>query len=314
MNLNMYQIIIMYIINTYVGKFWSFPLILTSLFDYKLNVIRDKERVNNLLKEFESKTYYSYNDENRKPLGWILSFTRFYIGLIENVPLLRGGEVKWIWLFCSNNFIENIKSYNIKKSSIKEKNNLVKFIKGYGNYHNWNYRIRNLPLEIDSHDYQDKIINEMWEIYKKQGYLTSYLYGKVGAGKTCIGHLLAKKKKSQIYNNFNPTQPGETLDNLYSYSDKSLNSPLVIIIDEFDMILKKITNSEIIPHEHVPIFIDSKQSWNNFLDSIERGQYPNLILILISNSGPDEINKLDPCYVREGRVHYVREVVKNIKL
>jgi hypothetical protein len=319
MQFNTIQIAIMYIINTYLNKLWSLPFIISSIFGYKLNLITDKERVNNLLKDFKFKSFYSYNDENKRPLGWVISLSRLYIGVVENLNLIRGGEVKWIWLFCSDNFINNIENINknnmkkkiVNKNISKKNNSLLKFLIGYGNYHNWNYRIRKLPFPVKAYDYQEKIINEMLDIYKKNKFLTCCLYGKVGVGKTCIGHLLAKKTESYLCNNFNPSQPGETLDNLYSYSDKSYQSPLIIIIDEFDKIIKDINESKIKNHKHIPIFVKDKQSWNNFLDSIERGQYPNTILILTSNISPDEINKLDPCYIRKGRVQYFREVFNN---
>ena len=34
----------------------------------------------------------------------------------------------------------------------------------------------------------------------------------------------------------------------------------------------------------------------------------DLILILTSNTYPNDINTLDPCYLREGRVQYSKEV------
>ena len=149
----------------------------------------------------------------------------------------------------------------------------------------------------------------MLKIYRKNGFLTSYLYGKVGVGKTELGHILANRLDSFICNNFDPSIPGETLLNLYTTVHKSYKSPLIVIIDEFDILIKKVHNSEIIPHMDVDTLVKNKQSWNNFLDNIGRNKYENLILILTSNSYPNDINKMDHCYIREGRVHYFKEVI-----
>ena len=46
-----------------------------------------------------------------------------------------------------------------------------------------------------------------------------------------------------------------------------------------------------------------------FLDKIGMGIYPNIILILSSNKSIHEIDKMDPCYLRKGRVNIVSELI-----
>jgi hypothetical protein len=52
----------------------------------------------------------------------------------------------------------------------------------------------------------------------------------------------------------------------------------------------------------VPISIGDKAGWNKFLDEIDRGMFPHLVLVLTSNRDPAFIRALDPSYIREGRV------------
>jgi hypothetical protein len=44
------------------------------------------------------------------------------------------------------------------------------------------------------------------------------------------------------------------------------------------------------------------------LDEIQRGMYPNIILLLTSNKTPDFIRSLDPSYIRDGRVDLTFEM------
>ena len=61
-------------------------------------------------------------------------------------------------------------------------------------------------------------------------------------------------------------------------------------------------HSGITPHKNLPIQAANKAGWNQFLDEIQIGMYPHLILILTTNKTPDFIHTLDPSYIRTKRV------------
>ena len=46
------------------------------------------------------------------------------------------------------------------------------------------------------------------------------------------------------------------------------------------------------------------------IDKIDYGLYPNVILMLCSNSSIDEINNLDDSYLREGRIDLIQNLIK----
>ena len=48
------------------------------------------------------------------------------------------------------------------------------------------------------------------------------------------------------------------------------------------------------------------------LDTIQRGMYPNIILIMTSNRGPEFINSLDTSYIRKGRVDLTFEMTESL--
>ena len=85
------------------------------------------------------------------------------------------------------------------------------------------------------------------------------------------------------------------------------------MLDEIDIILNNIHNETLVPHKNLGREVYNKTTWNNFLDNIDFGHFPYLILILCSNKTPSEINNLNPCYIREGRVNYIKEVINKIE-
>lgn len=96
-----------------------------------------------------------------------------------------------------------------------------------------------------------------------------------------IGILLAKKLNASIVRSFNPTEPNDNIDNLYSEVNPCEEKPLIIVLDEFDIILKQI-HVGVESHKYMPIQVKDKSSWNIFLDNISLGIYPHIILLLTS--------------------------------
>lgn len=55
-----------------------------------------------------------------------------------------------------------------------------------------------------------------------------------------------------------------------------------------------------------------KITWNSFLDSIDIGLYPNLIIIFTSNISHEELSeKTDKSYLRVGRINIVCNLEKD---
>lgn len=307
--MNFVQILILSI-SGIVSILWTLPFILSSIIGYSLNYINDTEKINKLLIDFKKKSYYSHCDENKKPLGWFISFSELYIGYIQLFKNYRGSDKKIIWVFCMDHSRDKLYRNNNKK--LVKTNFLLKILFAYNSYWDRRYKMKELSLKIESYNYQEKIINDIISIYKEKGFLTSYLHGKPGVGKSCISYLLAKKLNSVLCNTFDPSEPGTTLDKLYSEAERTDGSPLIVVIDECDRLIKKIHNENIVLHKDIPTAVRDKQTFNNFLDQIDIGLYYNMILLLISNRSREEIHKEynDYSYLRDGRIHHCVEVKK----
>lgn len=122
--------------------------------------------------------------------------------------------------------------------------------------------------------FQKKIIDEIiydWENNDSRKY---YISGERGIGKTSIGKFLHKKmKNSMLIQNFNPREYGIDISSLV-LRQATFKNPVIIIINEFDSIISKLSD-----HSSDPRFCHAKDitSFNNMMDSID--QNPNVILI-----------------------------------
>ena len=95
------------------------------------------------------------------------------------------------------------------------------------------------------------------------------------------------------------------MDKLYSEAERTDGSPLIVVIDECDIQLRKFI-MKILYFIKIYASVRDKQTFNNFLDQIDIGLYYNMILLLISNKSREEIHKEynDYSYLRDGRIHH----------
>jgi hypothetical protein len=120
-----------------------------------------------------------------------------------------------------------------------------------------------------------------------------------------IGVFVAQKLGGVYCNEFTPWIPGDSLNLLKQEHKPTRESPLVISMDEVDVAIIKIAKGLIKLNETTMISTSSKNGWNTLFDNIERGMYPNTILILTSNHSPDEIAAHcggDSSYLRDKRI------------
>ena len=79
-------------------------------------------------------------------------------------------------------------------------------------------------------------------------------------------YLMAKQLCCSICDTFNPTDPGDLFSTFYSKVNPSIDKPIIVLMDEIDVLLKKIHNESLIKHKKVPIRVDDKCTWNSFCD------------------------------------------------
>jgi len=187
-----------------------------------------------------------------------------------------------------------------------------------GGYTSFYYRAFNIDLSnIFAIGDQSHIIEDIVFRYKQKKRLTVFIHGITGSGKSTVGLLLAKGLKGSYCHDFNPTDPGDTFTSLLNdiefkaQDDDDERGPLVIVLEEVNIMIDSITNGTVQRHKNVCTSVHNKITFNSFLDDMVF--HKNIILILTSNVSKHEIDKIDNSYLRQGRVSVCYSMMKPIE-
>lgn len=277
------------------------------VFGIRLYKIIDQRKVDVILRKLKNNiisSNYVYCNSEFKPHGIFISW--YCIGNIELNEI--NSQVS---IITTQEFIDNlikdsqneiIPKFGEIENEVNKKEITVYNRQGY--FGNLNYEESTFFLNKKSKPNQNLIVHSIIKYYKDNNYCTSFITGVPGSGKTTIAYLLAKELNGSICKTFNPTDAGDHILNLIRRSNPTSENPLIVLLDEIDIMINNIHNNKIDTHKHVPVPVRSKTDFNRFLDDIEI-HCKNVILILTSNSSLKDIemNTKDNSYLREGRVH-----------
>jgi len=246
--------------------------------------------------------------QNKKPYGFI--YGKWFLGYISKGDDQKNTQILHIIL--KQKIYTNIKKeqeVEITTTGEEIKQEFIKILERRGNYYWFNFPER----EYNTTKYlgdkvmrpeQNAIINDIISITQKKpaNNGTFFIYGKPGSGKSLMLLFLAKKLNAYYCDTWNPTDPGDSINNLYSDVNPTKENPLLVVLEEADCILLTILKQGIEPHKNIPIEVRNKSGWNKLLDKItDLAFYPNLILVLTSNISYEDINALDSSVLRKGR-------------
>lgn len=158
---------------------------------------------------------------------------------------------------------------------------------------------------------QAYIVEDILEKYRARERLVVFIHGVTGAGKSSIGLLLAKELKGNYCNKFNPIEPGDNLQNMMrdiDIEDVDERPPFVVVMEEVDTMIETVHRGEVPAHKKVTTVIRNKSSYNTFFDDMII--YSKVIFVLTSNKSKEEIDKLDTCYLRQGRINAYYTMMK----
>ena len=149
---------------------------------------------------------------------------------------------------------------------------------------------------------QAPIVAETVRLYNAKGRAVIFIHGVTGAGKSSVGYMIAKEIGANYTNTFRPTDPGDSFGNLLSElrSRHDVELPLVIVLEEANLMIHAIHEGTIERHREIPVPISDKTNWVGFFDNLIF--YRNIVVILTSNESKDALDALDPAYLRKGRV------------
>lgn len=282
----------------------------------------DKEMFNRVIKRLNDIYYTQIRNVNGKdtPCGFFCS--KKYIGFIDikdntsiSIYTTHSNYTKLIkedtiTLDVNKNQTENenqnqnqIQNENENKNQIQNEEievitKKINVFNRKGTYKNFYYTSIKLDLShINPVGQQIDIVSSITDIYNKKGRASIFINGVTGAGKSTVGYLLAKKLNGMYCHTFNPTDPGDQLSNVI-IDLRQDDEPIIIVIEEVDVLIKNI-HKGIIKNTEVPISVHNKTTWSSFMDDMV---FYKIIIIFTSNISKNEIDKLDPAYLRKGRI------------
>lgn len=293
---------ILSIFNVIMALPWSIIFLFTRGTGFRLYHMRNREYCKRIQKKIGEFCTHMIDGK-----GAGFSVGRWYV-----VHIQIYGDTYDVWLIATKKTFEELISMTSSevimmpssdnKNKKEEEHATITIFERLGSFTNPFFRQRKIySNHLFPRDNQQKIINQIVHHFREHRRTVAYIHGSVGTGKSIIGLLMAKELKGIYCSTLKPWQPGDSIGELYSDIDPSMDNPLILIFDEVDIPLRQI-HALIRPHREVPIMVMDKSGWNRMLDEIHWGMYPNMILIMTSNQDPALIHKLDPSYLRQGRI------------
>jgi len=284
------------------------PLVVGHLFRIQGYKITDQTECKKMVKKLNINR--SSLVQNEKPYGFF--YGKWFLGYICSCETESQKGSQIMYLIIRRVHFDKIKKCN--KTEINENGEevnqmIMKIRERRGNPWWWEYTERQYNatkfLQKEPRDYQHDIMKDMLSIVNgkssKSG--TFFIHGEPGTGKSLLTLLLAKQIGAHYCDTWKPTDPGDTLAQVYSTIAPDEENPLVLVVEECDKILFDVLDGKIVQHKHVLIQVREKSDWNGMLDKVtDLGFYPNLILILTSNVCVEKINERDASLLRKGRI------------
>lgn len=296
-----YQHVLIGIFSPFILK-WLQPLslIVCNIFNIKLCVSSSKYKKTKILPLVHSSSY-TYNSE---PSGLIIGYG--FIGYIDRNKNTNRNTI--LTVFAHNSFLlkHNFIEHNdVEKTILNKKQEKIKTIDLWereGEYINFTYEKTNITFNMIVRDNQLDYVNIIKEHSSTNINSVILLYGEMGSGKSTIPLFFAEELNYMIVDSFVPTDPGDSFSKLISRTKPTPTKKLIVVLEEVDIIIKRIHNNTVHEHKDIPTSVTNKTNWNSFLDRIDKEIYQNVILIMTTNKDPNFFDSMDKSYLREGRV------------
>jgi len=316
------------LVTIFSGIFTLFLIMMQKCFNFQIYTFYIRKSNKGKIQEFIEKKncisiYKSIFDHKEYIHGPICSFSKngFFVGNIFIEKKEDGGLI--FKVFCSQSIkkqIIELHCFDEAKQIDESSKQMTDFYNRIGScYYSLSYTKVSKDISnryiIQEGTKQAYIVKDIVENYNKTNrdieinmkgkkrFSNVFIFGNPGSGKTVITMLVAHLLKASYCDEFDPTDPGDNLPNLLEYVEVSKDHPLVIVINESDVMIHKVHYNLIERHKNIPISVSNKTQMNKFREKIEF--FPNILLIETSNVSKETIDTLDPSYLREGRIDKV---------
>jgi len=283
---------------SFFAVLWQILLLPFKLFGYQYYCISDLSTITIISKKIK---YSIARNEQNEAIGFFIDF--WYIGFITE----KGHRENPYCLYClckEKQFNELIKNDDgTNDDDEKQPENTIPLYIRKGNHFFLEYKKRNLICtKFVARKQQIGVIEKIKSYYNKNNNCVAMISGSPGSGKSVIGILLAKELNGSLCKTYSPITPGDSIENIYNTVSPTKQNPLIILLDEFDVIIDDIHHKRVQMHKDIPIEVYNKITWNSLLDDISI-IYPYTIIILTTNLNKAIIESYDKSYVRQHRVN-----------
>ncbi len=280
------------------------------VFDSVTDPINTKNILNKLKENKGFVSKYTIVDGKHEPEGLCINYEYKYIAYIENTILSNNYTSKKN----SRIYVIGMCPIEIKSiTNLEEDSTNDKTVKLYLSSAFYDGQFKQISIPFDNFEplcNQIPIIDKISSEYDKNVFhiCRTLVWGPPRKGKSFLGKLLADKYKSAYCFDLKLDTPGTQLLTLWETFKPEKDKPLIVQIDEFDILLKNI-HEQNIKHEHdwLKTMVYDKQSYNTFVS-----EYliclPYVIYLFTMNSSPDEINKMDASFIRTNRIDLILEM------
>jgi len=263
--------------------------------------ILNKETFSSCITIFRSKKISSGFFVNLKSVGYINAVDCYNLSDIKITIITTPSYFDYL----TKRQEINIQREDVTNEIETSETNSIYIYNRYGTYSNFGYSRLLLNLKkLEPLLCQESIVDEIIRQYKRKEQLVIFIDGIPCSGKSSIGYLVAKQIGGSFCHTFNPTVPGDNFHNLITQirdNDNTFQAPIVVVLEEIDIILYNIHNNKLVENSKVSTSVKDKSSWCSFLDDMFI--YQNIVLIMTSNKTKGDIDAMDTAYLRRGRVN-----------
>lgn len=108
-----------------------------------------------------------------------------------------------------------------------------------------------------------------------------------------IPQILSLKLGGELCFEFYPTEPGFNLNKIYDQRFYNKKTPFIVVFEGANVMLKKIINGISDINPEIRTEIKNLNDYSVFMDRINNGLYPNIIVLFISEDSLDDIGMKD---------------------
>ena len=282
---------------------WSFVFLFTQHFGIRSYMIRKREECVSIQKNLGTCSQITDGKSSGYSVGY------WYLAYVSSSDI----DDTYVWLIATKESYEALSKEKEITVSFQSKADVVcdkppiTVLDRYGSNTNVYFRERSLKMAVTPRPIQKIVLNDIKELLEKKKSAVVLLHGPPNVGKTMVSLIAANEFGGSYCNSVSPWEPGDSIVGLYTDTEVSEKSPLIVAFDEVDSAIEQV-HFGISPHKDVKICVRNKAGWNKMFDEIQKGFYPYLVVIMTTNKTPDFFNKLDPSYISGHRVDRIYKI------